>query len=88
MSVPQGPWDTPVREYVKSLLMVVIIHNLTNDRVESEFAIDYGNIDDRKFLGRISFWAISNGRSVECISKKDYDNENTNGLHTKANKTS
>lgn len=68
----QGPWDAPIREYVTSLLIVVSIFNIKNDCLEHEYHLDYGIGEDRKFLGRISFWAISNGRSVETMSKADW----------------
>lgn len=71
-----GPWDTPIRDYIKTLPIMVIIYNLKNDCVESEYQIDYGNTDDRRWLGKVSFWAYSNGRSVECINKIDFDKEN------------
>lgn len=69
----QGPWDVPLRAYVQSLAIVVTIWNLQGDCIEQEFHLDYGNNDDRKFLGRVSFWAISNGRSVETLSKADWE---------------
>lgn len=76
MSTHSGPWDIPLRQYITTLPIVVMIFNIQNDCIEKEIVIDYGNADDRKFLGKISFWAYSNGRSVECISKTDYDKEN------------
>lgn len=72
---PQGPWDIPLRSYIKTLELVILIYNLQNDCLESEFPIDYGNKDDRSFLGRISVWAVQNGRSVETLSAVDWERE-------------
>lgn len=71
----QGPWDNPIRNYVESLLIVVSIFNLQNDCIESEYHLDYGIPDDRKFLGRLTFWCVSNNRSIESMSKSDWEKE-------------
>jgi hypothetical protein len=73
-----GPWDAPLRDYVKSFPLMIIIYNLKKDIIEIEREIDYGNAEDRKFLGKITFWAIANERSVETISLKDYKKYETN----------
>ena len=58
-----GPWDIPIRKYVEQFRMNVIIYD--GDNVLKEFEIDYGDFEDRKFLGRITFWACNNGYAVE-----------------------
>jgi hypothetical protein len=68
----RGPWDEKPKEYVTKLEMVAVVHNIENELIEHEFALDYGNADDRKFLGRLTFWCITNKRSVECVSVSEW----------------
>ena len=68
-----GPWDIKLGEYVQSQPVMVLVHNLSNDKIEKEFRIDLGNKDDKKFLGRVSFWCVNNGHSVETMSVKDWE---------------
>lgn len=70
----RGPWDVPAKEYYDKspFSITVIIHNLENDTIDKEFELNYGNYEDRKFLGKITNWAIKNGRSVETIAKSDW----------------
>lgn len=70
-----GPWDHPIREYVESLAIVVTIFNIQNDCMEKEYHLDYGKPDDRKFLGRLTFWCVGNNRSIETMSKSDWEKE-------------
>lgn len=62
---PSGPEDMPLREYVKSFPMVVTIYN--GDDIVREEHIDYGNFEHRKWLGKVTFWACSNGYTVETM---------------------
>jgi len=68
-----GPEDLPLREgYVKAFLMKVIIRDLkTNDVIRRE-DIDYGKPDDRRWLGRVSYFCCKNGQSVETMSLDDF----------------
>lgn len=68
----RGPWDVPLRSYIKELKIVVLIHNLETEEIEKEFYLDYGSMDDRKFMGRLSFWCVTNGRSLETLSTDDW----------------
>ncbi len=69
----RGPWDAPLANFVNSKKIVIIIHDLEKNIVEQEIQIDYGNYDDRKFLGRLTYWSITNGRSVETIAYDDWE---------------
>lgn len=65
--IPPGPEDVPQLGYVKNFPMIVSIFN--QDKLVREQKIDYGNIEHRKWLGRCTYWACSNGMSVE--TRKD-----------------
>ncbi len=77
----RGPWDTPLKEYNKSETpIVVIIHDLTKnedqDTFESCHRINYASWEDRKFLGKLSFWAYNNRRSVETMTVEEWEKMN------------
>jgi hypothetical protein len=67
-----GPWDNKLKDYVEKQPIVAIIHNLDTDSIEREFQLDLGNKEDKKFLGRISFWAVTNNKSVETLSMENW----------------
>ena len=56
-------------------IYVFLIDLKNNDDVVATFELDYANYADRKRLGRISFWAVQNGHSVETMSKADAEPE-------------
>lgn len=72
-AAPKGAWDIPLQSFVKSFLMVVSVIDLKDDKVIQKFDLDYGNYEHRKFLGRVSYWAMSNGHAVETMSAKDWE---------------
>lgn len=45
------------------------------DDVVAEFDLDYSNFFDRKKIGRVTFWAITNNHLVETIALSDADQE-------------
>lgn len=74
------PWNkyTPgaenkrIENYVTYCPIRVYIIDLANgDEVVHEEELDYSNNADRKRLGRICFWAIMNGHSVETMARSD-----------------
>lgn len=72
----RGPWDDKLKEYVKEHFISVLIHDIETDIIEHEFKLDLGNSDDKKFLGKVTFWATSNGRSVETMSVEEWEKMN------------
>lgn len=72
----KGAEYVPLRDINKDMKALIIVYDLRNDdKVVEEKWINYGNVDDRKWLGRITFWALSNHCSVETISKEDAEAE-------------
>jgi hypothetical protein len=67
-----GAWDVPIQNYVKECKLVVILYSLTRDEIEKEIQIDYGKYEDRKFLGRLTYWAVTNSRTIETMSYQDW----------------
>jgi hypothetical protein len=73
----EGAEFAPVKH---SLPILVIVYSLReNDKVVIEKTINYSDADDRKWLGKISFWAYSNKCSVETMAMIDAEAENVNG---------
>lgn len=69
----RGPWDAPLRTFVKEHTVIAVIHDIDKESIDYEIKLDLGNPDDKKFLGKITFWATSNGRSVETFAPQDWD---------------
>lgn len=59
----EGPESIPIRGYIKSFPMLVTVYN--GDDVMREELIDYGITDHRRWLGRVTFWAVNNNYVVE-----------------------
>lgn len=71
-----GQENVPLREINKSLPALVIVYDLRNqDAPLVEKRINYGDAEDRKWLGRISYWALTNHCSVETIAIVDAEAE-------------
>lgn len=74
-NAPQGPWDAPLRDFVKDCELMVSVYDLKDGKLIKEEKINYGNYEHRKFLGRITFWAVTSGYSVETMSLEDFNRE-------------
>ncbi len=69
---PDGPENIPLINFNKTFKVAVFIIDLKNhDEIIDMREIDYGNPDDRRWLGKVSFWSWSKGYSVETMSLKD-----------------
>lgn len=69
---PDGPENLPLNSFNKSFKVVVFIYNLkNNDEVIDMREIDYGSLEDRRWLGRVSFFAWNKGYSVETMRLSD-----------------
>ena len=68
----KGQENIPLKEINKNLPILVLIYNLrNNDELVTELRLNYGNQDDRKHLGRITYWALTNHCTVETIALSD-----------------
>lgn len=68
-----GPESVPLRDFIKTLPIVVSVYDLKTDKLENRQFIDYGNPDHRRWIGRVTAWAVLNGKSVETMAKSDFD---------------
>jgi hypothetical protein len=66
-----GPENIPLKEYIKSFKLQIQIIQLSNDLIIRTEVIDYGNTEERKWLGKITYWACTNGYYVETMSLED-----------------
>ena len=64
-----GPESVPLREYIKHFPLTVTIYDGKDNVIRSE-DIDYGNYEHRKWIGRVTYWACSQGYVVETCAKK------------------
>lgn len=63
-----GPESVPLKDFVKTFKMLVTVYD--GDNVLREEVIDFGNQNHKAWLGKVTFWAVSNGFVVET-SKPD-----------------
>jgi len=71
-----GAENIPLQHINKEMPILVIVYDLrNNDSVVTEKRINYGDAEERKWLGRISFWAFQNHCSVETIALADAEAE-------------
>lgn len=68
-----NPWDLPLRQGIVSTLpiMVFVIDLRNDDNVINQIELDLGKPDDRKYLGKITAWAVLNHYSIETMNKND-----------------
>lgn len=72
----KGAENVPLREINKNLPILVVVYDLSNEEnVVVEVRMNYGNLDDRKHLGRITYWALTNHCTVETIAIADAEPE-------------
>jgi hypothetical protein len=75
----KGAEDRPLKAPNTELPIVVYLRDLSKtddeDDVVAEFKLDYANYYDRKKIGRITYWAMTNNHYVETISVKDAEPE-------------
>ena len=68
----KGAENVPLPRINTSLKALVVVYNLLDeDKVVIERQIDYADIEDRKWLGRVTFWAMTNHHSVETMAMID-----------------
>lgn len=76
----KGLENVPLREINKSLPILVMLYDLrNNDALVTEVRLDYANFEDRKHLGRLTFYALTNHCTVETIAIIDAEAEQVNG---------
>jgi hypothetical protein len=66
MNNRNGPEFAPLRDFIKSFKIIVTVIDKDDNEIRRE-VMDYGKPDDRAWLGKISYWAWSNGHSVETM---------------------
>ena len=63
-----GPEMAPIRDFVKSFIIRVTVYDKHDSVIRTE-KMDYGKPEDRSWLGKLSYWAWSNGHTVETIKE-------------------
>ncbi len=64
-----GPESAPLRDFVKQYDIVVNFYNQDEELVRTE-KLDYGDYEQKKWLGKLSYWAWELGYTVETIAAK------------------
>ncbi len=68
-----GIENLPLRQINTFCPIIVIITDLTTDEIVNTIELDFAKFEDRKHIGRLSFWCVSNHHSIETIAKADVD---------------
>ena len=69
----EGSENSPIQ---RSLPILAIVYSLReNDKIVVEKRFNYSDFNDRKALGKLSFWAYSNHCSIETIAVVDAEAE-------------
>lgn len=55
--------------YCPITVFMIDLHNA--DEVVHQEDLDLASVVDRRRLGRLTFWAVMNGHSIETMNKKD-----------------
>jgi hypothetical protein len=53
-------------------LLVIVLKDIKSGRRIREEHINYSDGDARRWLGKITYYATTNGYSVETFAEKDY----------------
>lgn len=70
--IPRGPEDLPLRKYVTIHPIVILIIDIKSKRKIREEHINYSDSEARKWLGRLTHYATSNGYEVRTCAEADY----------------
>lgn len=62
----------------KLMIKIIVYSLLEDDKVVVEKTLNYSNYEDRKELGRLSFWAYKNHCSIETLAMVDAEAEMEN----------
>ena len=75
----KGQENIPLKEIQKAPIhALVLVYNLNDDdALIVEKRINYSDFEDRKWLGRITHYALTNHCSVETIAVIDAEEETT-----------
>lgn len=69
----EGSENAPVQ---RSLPILAVVYSLReNDKIVVEKRFNYSDFNDRKALGKLSFWAYSNHCSIETMAVADAEAE-------------
>lgn len=75
----KGVENLPLPSINKKMLIKVYVRDLRKpadeDDVVGEYDFDYANVEHRKHLGRITFWAVTNHHLVETLAVSDAEGE-------------
>lgn len=70
--IPRGPEDLPLRAYVSNHPLVILIIDVKSKRRIREERINYSDAEARKWLGKLTYFATTNGYLVQTCAEKDY----------------
>lgn len=73
MATPKGPENVPLKTVINDLQIVILIKDLKSNQIIRTEKINYGDREQRSWLGKVSYWAYNEGYSVETMSEVCYN---------------
>lgn len=74
--IRSGDEFKPLKEFNTHFPAHVFVLDIKNDNeIVRHGEFDYANFEHRKWLGKLTFWALDNGYSIETVSKDDVEPE-------------
>lgn len=70
--IPRGAEDIPPRSLIKGIKLVIIIKDIKSNRQIREERIEWDDPEARKWLGKLTYHAVTQGYSVETLNANDY----------------
>lgn len=70
--IPRGPEDMPLSKVYTELWIWVVLTDIKSNRKIRGEKINYGSFDARKWLGKVTFYAVTNGYAVTTCAESDY----------------
>lgn len=70
--IPRGPEQLPLKEFVKEHQLVIVLKDIKSKRRIREEHINYSDPEARRWLGKVTYYATTNGYSVETFAEADY----------------
>ena len=69
----RGVEDIPLRNVNNYSPIIVFVVRISDDEIVQEVRLDYAKTEDRKHLGRLTFWAIQNHHMIETMALRDVE---------------
>lgn len=68
-----GPESVPLKNFIDSLMVTVLIYRISDNKLIKKEEVDYGDVKSRKWLGKVSYWAWNQNCYVKTLPTEIYN---------------